>query len=161
VLERVNKAIDHLDTTITEIRTSIFELSDGGGRGGLRHGVLELAGELAPILGARPEVTFNGPVDSSVPQEVADHLLAVMREALTNASKYAHATHFIVSVSVLDDVTLVVEDDGVGIVFPLTPKAEDGRGLTNMRNRAQRVRGSFEIQAVDGGGTRVLWSAPV
>jgi signal transduction histidine kinase len=161
VLERVNKAVDDLDTTITEIRTSIFELENGSGHLGLRHGVLELAGELASILGARPEVTFNGPVDSSVPQYVADHLLAVMREALTNASKYARATHFAVSVSVLDDVTLVVEDNGVGLTPLSIELSGDGRGLANMRSRAQKLLGSFEIQTTPGGGTRVLWSAPI
>ena len=53
VLEKVNKAIDDLDTTITEIRTAIFEL-DSGTRRGLRHGVLEVAAELSPLLGSRP-----------------------------------------------------------------------------------------------------------
>ena len=67
VLERVNKAVDDLDTTITEIRTAIFELGDGMGLLGLRHSVLELAEELAPNLGARPVVTFSGPIDAGIP----------------------------------------------------------------------------------------------
>jgi signal transduction histidine kinase len=159
VLERVDKAIDDLDTTITEIRTSIFELEDGSGNKGLRHGVLELAGELAPMLGARPGVVFNGPVDSGVPQHIADHLLAVLREALTNASKHAQATRFSVTVSVADDVNLEVVDNGVGVVLPLA--SSGGLGLTNLHNRAEKLGGRFEIQPVAEGGTRVLWSAPV
>jgi signal transduction histidine kinase len=159
VLARVDKAIDDLDATINEIRTSIFELEAGADNRGLRHGVLELAGELAPMLGSRPEVTFLGPVDIGVPQHVADHLLAVLREALTNASKHAGATHFAVSVSVVDDVTLEVIDDGVGIELPLVRPG--GLGLTNLRNRAEKVGGDFTVQPIPQGGTRLVWSAPI
>jgi signal transduction histidine kinase len=155
----VDKAIDDLDATINEIRTSIFELEAGADNRGLRHGVLELAGELAPMLGSRPEVTFLGPVDIGVPQHVADHLLAVLREALTNASKHAGATHFAVSVSVVDDVTLEVIDDGVGIELPLVRPG--GLGLTNLRNRAEKVGGDFTVQPIPQGGTRLVWSAPI
>ena len=107
---------------------SIFELEDGSGHRGLRRGVLELAGELTAMLGSRPEVTFSGPVDSGVPQHIADHLLAVLREALTNAAKHARATHFTVNVSVGAHVTLEVADDGVGI----ESANGDGLGLTNL-----------------------------
>jgi signal transduction histidine kinase len=157
VLERVNKAVDDLDATITEIRTAIFEL-DSDTRRGLRHGVLELAGELAPILGSRPEVTFFGPVDSGVPQEVADHLLAVLREALTNAGKHAQASHFSVILTVADEVTLEVVDNGVGI--PAGSGRNTGLGLVNLRSRAETLAGTLEIQGAEGGGTRVVWRVP-
>ena len=47
IVERVNKAVDDLDTTVTEIRTAIFELGTTALPGGLRHSVLELTAELA------------------------------------------------------------------------------------------------------------------
>jgi signal transduction histidine kinase len=159
VLERVNKAVDDLDTTITEIRTAIFELEDGRARHGLRHGVLELVGELASTLGSRPEVSFFGPVDSVVPQQVADHLLAVLRESLTNAGKHAQASNYSVIVTAADEVTLEVIDDGRGIQRPLAEGA--GLGLVNLRNRAQKLGGTFEVQESQGGGTRVVWRVPV
>jgi signal transduction histidine kinase len=99
-LERVNKAVDDLDTTITEIRTAIFELGDTAVEGGLRHSVLELTEEMSSSLRARPEVTFNGPIDNAISQRIADNLLAVLREALTNAGKHAKATRYIVTISV-------------------------------------------------------------
>ena len=159
VLEKVNKAIDDLDTTITEIRTAIFEL-DSGTRRGFRHGVLELAGELSSILGSRPDVTFLGPVDAGVPADVADHLLAVLREALTNAAKHARATNVSVVVSVADRVTLEVVDDGIGTGLP-TPGAVVGMGLANMRSRAERLGGTFEMANAPGGGTRIVWGVPI
>jgi signal transduction histidine kinase len=157
VMVKVNKAVDDLDATINEIRTAIFELEDGGGHRGLRHGVLELAGELTSMLGSRPDVTFFGPVDAGVPQPVADHLLAVLRESLTNAAKHAEASHFAVIVSLADDVTLEVIDDGKGIDLPVA----QGLGLKNLRSRAEKLGGSFEITRAEGGGTQVVWRAPV
>lgn len=159
VLERVNKAVDDLDSTITEIRTAIFELEDGRGRLGLRHGVLELVGELASMLGSRPEVSFFGPIDTGVPQHVADHLLAVLRESLTNAGKHAQASNFSVIVTAGDEVTLEVIDDGRGIHRALTET--EGMGLVNLRNRAEKLGGTFHIQEAPGGGTRVIWRVPI
>jgi len=157
ILERVNKAVDDLDATITEIRTAIFELDSGTLRG-VRHGVREIVTELAPVLGSRPEVTFLGPVDSGVSQRVADHLLAVLREALTNAGKHAQASTFSVIVSVADDVTVEVIDDGVG--FPSLVAQGAGLGLANLRKRAEKLGGTFETESPQGGGTRVIWRVP-
>jgi signal transduction histidine kinase len=159
VVERVNKAVDDLDATVTEIRTAIFELGEKAIPGGLRHGVLELTEEMASTLGAHPEVIFNGPVDNAVPQHVADHLLAVLREALTNAGKHAQATSYIVTITVTDEVSLEVHDNGTGIESPLSDGA--GLGLVNLRGRAERLNGSFEIQTDPDGGTRLLWCVPV
>jgi signal transduction histidine kinase len=160
VRERVNRAIDDVDATINEIRTTIFELGDSSIGGGLRQGVLALASELAPSLGARPEVSFVGAVDNAVTQQVADHLLAVVRESLTNAAKHAQATRFIVTLSVADDLVLEVTDDGVGIDLAVT-EGSQGLGLVNLRNRAEKLRGTLEIQAADGGGTKVTWRVPL
>ena len=118
LLSRVTKAVDALDVTIDEIRTAIFELEDGMRERGLRRSVLELANELAPQLGSRPEVTFTGPVDSGVSQQAADHLLAVLREALTNAGKHAQASQFRVAVRVDDEIRLEVADNGKGMALP-------------------------------------------
>ena len=88
VVERVAKAVDELDDTITQIRSTIFELGDSALPGGLRQAVVHLSDELAPTLGSRPEVRFEGAVDNTVPQHVGDHALAVVREGLTNAGKH-------------------------------------------------------------------------
>jgi signal transduction histidine kinase len=159
VIARVDKAVDDLDATISEIRTSIYELGGSVLPGGLRHGVLELASELAPLLGARAEVVFVGPIDNVVPQRTADNLLAVLREALTNAGKHANASRFIVTLSVNDDVTLEVVDNGIGIQLPFAPDA--GLGIDNLRKRAERLQGDFEISEVPSGGTCVTWRVPV
>jgi signal transduction histidine kinase len=159
VVDRVRNAVEDLDATITEIRTTIFELGDSTIHGGLRHGVLGLTKELAPSLGSRPDVVFDGPIDNAIPQHIADHLLAVLRESLTNAGKHAQATKFVVTLSVGTHVILEVSDNGRGITLPLEGGA--GLGLSNLRDRAEELGGTFEIRSVPSGGTRVIWCVPV
>jgi signal transduction histidine kinase len=160
VRERVDRAIDDVDATITEIRTTIFELGDNVLPGGLRQSILTLTHELAPSLGARPEVSFSGPVDNTVPQHVADHLLAVVRESLTNAGKHAEASRFIVALSVGDELVLEVVDDGIGM-DPSKPEEDHGLGLTNLRRRAEKLQGTLDLQPADGGGTKLTWRVPL
>jgi signal transduction histidine kinase len=159
VVARVDRAVDDLDATITEIRTSIYELGGSVVVGGLRHSVVELAADLAPMIGVRPDVAFNGPIDNAVSQRIADNLLAVLREALTNTAKHASATRVAVTLSVSDHVTLEIVDDGVGVSLPRA--ANEGLGLANLRKRANRLHGIFEVSSLDSGGTRVSWSVPV
>jgi signal transduction histidine kinase len=120
--------------------------------------VLELTEEMASSLGVRPEVTFKGPVDNAISQRIADSLLAVLREALTNAGKHAKATNYVVTISVAEDVCLEVQDNGIGIEVSQAFGA--GLGLLNLRSRAERLGGSFEILTGED-GTRLLWRVPV
>ena len=158
VIERVSRAIDDLDLTITEIRSSIFELSEAALPGGLRQAVLQLADELGDTLGVRPEVRFEGALDNAVPQHVGDHVLAVVREGLTNAGKHAQASRDEVTLGVTDRVVLELLDDGVGIELPLTTP---GLGLVNLRDRAEKLGGTFEIHPRERGGTRLVWAVPL
>jgi signal transduction histidine kinase len=157
--ERIARVVDDLDSTINEIRDTIFELSNAAIPGGLRLAVIALANELAPTLGAQPTVSFSGQVDNMVSQRVADHALAVIREALTNASKHARASRFGVTLNVADDLTVEVTDNGIGIRQPLDDQG--GLGLGNLRSRAEKLGGYFEVQASDGTGTRLTWSVPL
>lgn len=158
VRKRIDKVVDDLDATISEIRTTIFELGDSAIPGGLRQAVVSLADELAPTLGVRPELTFEGAVDNAIPQRTADHLLAVLREMLSNVGKHAQATRVVVILLVADDITLEVVDNGVGVA----PAADGGGlGLMNLRRRAEKLGGTFEIQTVDVGGAKATWRVPI
>jgi signal transduction histidine kinase len=159
VVAKVNEAVDGLEATMGEIRSAVYELSGADIPGGLRQGVLELVADLSPMLGARPHVSFSGPIDNAVPQRIADNLLAVLREALTNAGKHAQATRYLVTLAVTDHVKLEVVDNGVGV--ELAAVGAGGMGLKNLRTRAEKLNGTFEVRAEAGGGTRVVWSVPI
>jgi signal transduction histidine kinase len=159
MVDRIERSIDELDRTIADIRSAIFELGESSGPGGLRRAVLQLTEELGEMLGSRPEVRFEGLVDNTVPQNIGDHVLAVVREGLTNAGKHAGARHFVVEVDVTDRVTVEVSDDGRGIELPLPDPS--GLGLVNLRERAKKLGGTFEIFPGTGSGTRLVWSVPL
>ena len=158
VRERIDKVVDDLDATITEIRTTIFELGDSALPGGLRQAVIGLADELAPTVGVRPELTFEGAIDNAIPEQTADHLLSVLREMLSNVGKHAQATRVLVVLTVGDDILLEVVDNGVG--FAPSPTGS-GLGLTNLRSRAEKLGGTFDVQLVEDGGTRAIWRVPI
>ena len=71
--------------------------------------------ELRPVLGLHPQVSFSGPVDYAVTGQLAEEVLAVLREALTNVGKHAQATKVVITVTAGDELRVVVADDGVGV----------------------------------------------
>ncbi len=106
-------------------------------------------------LGHRPTVRLDGPVDTTVSDEVGDHLLAVLREALSNVTRHAHATSTSILVRVDSNIVLRVIDDGVGM--STTRRAS---GLHNMRQRAEALGGTMTMTAVPTGGTSLDWQVP-
>ncbi|MGV9931001.1 sensor histidine kinase [Streptomyces olivaceoviridis] len=158
--ERVLRAVDDLDETIKIIRSTIFGLrtrAGAGSGGGLRARVVRTVGEAAPVLGLTPSVRMEGLVDTDVPPEIADHVMAVLSEALTNIARHARADRAqVVLTTDGREVCLTVSDDGVGI-------APDGRrsGLRNMAERAAKLGGRLELARPDGGGTTLSWRVPL
>ncbi len=157
VADRVAGAIDDLDLTVKHLRMAIFGLeASRSAAGGLRQRVLALATESSGALGFEPRVLFEGPVDTTAP-EVATELLAVLREALANVARHAHARHVDVEVVSDGDLLLVVTDDGRGLPRDLRPA---GRGLANMQTRAAALGGSLQVRPAPAGGTTIEWRVP-
>jgi two-component system sensor histidine kinase DevS len=130
---RISAAIDELDTVIRDIRTTIFALGHqhASSSSSLRGRILEVVSEAAGGLRHNPTVRLDGPVDTAVSDEVGDHLLAVLREALSNVARHAHATSTSIVVRVDGNVALRVTDNGTGMV-----DVTRASGLRNMRQRA-------------------------
>jgi signal transduction histidine kinase len=157
--DRLEGFTDDLDDTVREIRSTIFQLHSARTDGAsLRRSVIELCAESARTMGFEPAVQLSGPVDTATDDDVADHLLAALREALSNVARHARASSTTVSVSVGDGrVTLRVVDDGVG---PST-EPSGGRGLENLRSRAEELGGRCRVAAGEGGGTVLVWDVPL
>jgi len=95
-------------------------------------------------------------VRTLVNAQVAPDLLAVLGEALSNASRHAHASSVEVLVSASDDVVVRVTDDGKGFEEEVSES-----GLSNMRERAVKHGGTLSIRSATGRGTTVTWSVPI
>ncbi|GLW07009.1 histidine kinase [Microtetraspora sp. NBRC 13810] len=156
---RLQGAIDELDGTIRQIRSTIFALQTPGDAEAptLRARIVDLLEGARGHLGFMPGLTLEGQLDNQVPERVAEHLLAVLREALSNVVRHARAAHVDVVARVGDGtLTLVVEDDGIGA-------SGEGRrsGLRNLEERAASLGGTFGLSAREGGGSRLCWRVPL
>ncbi|XIE81869.1 GAF domain-containing protein [Streptomyces sp. SBR177] len=168
VRDGVGKAVDELDVTIQEIRTAIFALQQGPAEApsGLRTRVLREINMAAVPLGFKPAHRFLGAIDATVGDLTGKNLIAALREALSNAFRHAGAGRIEVVVdatATLPDgapgVRLSVADDGVGI-----PEGGRRSGLRNLARRAESLGGASWCEpgiGEDGGGTTVVWEAPL
>lgn len=157
--QKLHERVTDLDRTIRQIRTSIFELRGplGAGPDGFRSRAIEIAKDVTPVLGFSPAVVFSGAVDLALEGSLADDVAACLREALTNVAKHARASTASVDITVAaGEVTVLVSDDGIGA-------GGSGRlsGLANLRARAERRRGTFELTARPAGGSQLIWKAPI
>lgn len=161
VRERLARSIDDLDRTMRSIRSTIFalEAADREEAGGLRSAVVGLVRRSENALGFSPRLTFDGLVDTLVSEGIGDHLVAALRESLSNVARHAHARRVEVEVVVGDEsVLLRVSDDGVGI--PDDPR-DGGSGLRNLAERAAALGGAFTASRRETGGTVATWQVPL
>ena len=172
--EPVTHAIDELDVTVREIRQTIFDLQDPQVlRFSIRDRIVAEVDQSVAILGARPRLHFLGMFASdsaagssdSVERDqisdlLGDHIIAALREALTNIARHAQAQ--VVDVTVewsSSSMMLEVLDDGVGI-----SSTDSGRrsGLANLHARAEELGGSCTIGPRESAsGTCLRWVVPL
>jgi signal transduction histidine kinase len=157
--QALERTVDELDRTVTEIRRSIFSLrSPLAGRDGLRAKLLAVCGAATAPLGFESRVQLDGPLDTVVPDVVAEHLVAVLREALANAARHARATALDVQARTDGSAVLLeVADNGVG----LDPAVRRRNGLTMMHRRAEELGGTMRIGPGPGRGTVLSWEVPL
>jgi two-component system sensor histidine kinase DevS len=156
VRERIETIVEDLDQTIRDVRTAVFSLqSSRPAERGLRGVFLDVTGEAHEVLGFEPRVQFDGPVET-IDEPIAEQLIPVLREGLSNVAKHAEATDVRVSIAVGDTIELSIADNGVG----MPDSVFGGHGLSNMRSRAEAMGGNCTHLHRDGGGTVVVWSVP-
>lgn len=156
VAQRLTSAVDDLDQTIKDIRRTIFDLSAPPGAADLHSDVENIVGDAQRLLGFRPSLSVLGPVNSDVPSIVAENLLLVLHEALSNIVRHAGATQVDVELDCRGgQVLLVVTDDGIGL-----GGGGLGSGLRNMRHRAAQLGGSCVFEPAGERGVQVRWLVP-
>jgi signal transduction histidine kinase len=155
VQSRIEDAVDDIDAAIKEIRQAIYQLHRPLRPAETSERLQTLSGSFDEALGFTPKLEVDGPVDDLAPVVTAD-LLAVVREGLANAAKYAAATRVDVRIRVDDaSVCVTVSDDGRGV----DPDQARG-GLVNLSERAAARGGTFEIRSEAPHGTLLQWTIP-
>jgi signal transduction histidine kinase len=152
--DRVSSAVDALDETIREIRSTIFSLQSHSDakRHGLRAKILDVVEEMTVPLGFAPSLRLVGPLDEEVTLDAGEHLLGALREALSNAARHAAASKVEVSVECGSDLVLRVRDNGKGLAG-----SNRRSGLANLAERASGLGGVLRIGPGANGGTELEW----
>ncbi|MDQ0665340.1 two-component system sensor histidine kinase DevS [Arthrobacter ulcerisalmonis] len=155
---RIAGITTELDDCIHQLRDTIYALQARQQDRELLSGrVLRAVQEAANAAGFLPRVQLSGPVDDVVNDDVAEQLLPVLSESVSNAVRHSGSEDIYVHLSVQDgDVVLTVRDNGCGFTNP-----DRISGLNNMKTRASRLGGSCVIDSAPGKGTSVTWAAPL
>jgi signal transduction histidine kinase len=156
---RARAELEHLQqltsAAMQEMRSLIFEL---------RPAELETEGLAAALRKHvdvlrrlhKQEIDVDVTADRSLPTEVEKGLLRIAQEALGNALRHGGATHVELSLDVRDSrARLRVADDGCGFDPEEAATRSRRLGLTSMRERAEALGGSLEIDSRPGDGTTI------
>ena len=160
VVADIDSSLDSLDRVVRQIRATIRALRDPIEPVGLVDRLHGEANRAHPALGFQPELQVEAGtgVDEYVPADLADDVVAVVREGLSNAARHAHASSIQVHVTLTPkEVAVEVRDDGAGLPVGLTRRS----GLDNLGERARRHGGSCSAEPGAGGGTTLRWQVPL
>jgi signal transduction histidine kinase len=155
-LDELRAHLAHTAQGLAEAVTELQEISRG------IHPAILSSGGIGPALqtlarrSAVPvELTVNANQRLAEPVEVAAYY--IVSEALTNATKHAHASVVHVTLNVQDaTLRLSVRDDGDGGADP-----GQGSGLTGLRDRVEALNGTIQISSPTGDGTSLTVEIPI
>ncbi|MEP7314787.1 MAG: sensor histidine kinase [Pseudomonadota bacterium] len=145
---------------LMEARRSVLALRPDEPRtGGLALALRQLAerSTVADRIASR----FEGDVATGLPPEHEHALLRIAQEAVINAVQHAQPSNIEIRLESADnDLVLWIRDDGNGMEQLPELYAQQGFGLTNMRERAEAIGGRWQIESAPGTGTRVIVRVP-
>ncbi len=159
VRDQLDQAIDKLDDTISALRRYIFDLRPPvWARPSLSNELARLLEDLAAPHDIAVGLDFDCPPDVPEPP-VSDDLIAVVKEAVSNALRHGRPTTVDVRVVCEGELVRVsISDDGIGFD---TDQDSDGFGLANMTERIDGMHGSLFIDSAPGKGTVVHAALPL
>jgi PAS domain S-box-containing protein len=156
---RLGDAMTEIDRIIVDVRNYIYQLRPTL----LDHATLldalrRLTADVEQRYGVVSVVDCD-PSTAALLQPIATDVLFMLREALGNVARHAHALSCRVRVRAGDEwVHIVVEDDGVGF----DPAAvRHGQGLRNLADRVDALHGSLNVASAVRAGTTVEIALPV
>jgi len=167
---RLAQAMSSLNQITQDIRRYIFELRTANGSAGLEDEIEALVKDFRVNTLVEIELQIEGRPAHELSPDRRQQVVQIVREALSNVARHAHARRVDVSLRWHSDgFGLEVSDNGVGFAVREAMPAGDsvapavrptGRGLWNMRERAELLRGRLEISSAPGQGTRVRLDVP-
>jgi signal transduction histidine kinase len=144
---------------LAEMRALIFELRPESLE---TEGLVAALEKQAAALGARHEIGVQTVLcdEPQTSPETKEALYRIAQEALHNTVKHARASNAEIRMECYPDkITLEISDDGVG--FDTSGDFPGHLGLRSMRERAERLGGTLEVESAPAEGTRIRALMPV
>ncbi|MEK7311699.1 MAG: ATP-binding protein, partial [Chloroflexota bacterium] len=157
VAARLEKAVAVLNDAIRDLRRNLGELRSAPSGEPLATALRRLAED--PSFRSLVEVSLELDLadSASLSPMRADHVLAIVGEALSNVIRHARAQRVHILARRADErLTLTIQDNGVGFAC----EDHGGYGLRNMRDRARLLGGQLDVTSASGKGTTLTLDIP-
>jgi PAS domain S-box-containing protein len=145
-----------------DIAFRVWELRPAALEGlGLAAALAEYAGNWSKRFGIRAELHVTRPASDRLTYETETTLYRFAQEALNNIVKHSRATRVdIVLEHSRDQVSLIIEDNGIGFDPARLEMPGEGLGLVGIRERAALAGAEFQIESTPGNGTTLILRVP-
>lgn len=166
------KAVEHIDELVnttsvlyTDLREAIFNLRNTEtDQGNFLTQLQEYLTEYEQYYGLEVRLSVDDHTTTEFTPEVANQLIRIIQEALSNVRRHACAQHvWIKFQQVGGEISICIEDDGSGF-DPLEisgqVKSNQSFGLQIMRERIQYIEGKLDIISCPGKGTKICIQVP-
>lgn len=160
----LTEALDGVDDSVRQIRAIVRALRSDDEAAPILERLQRETSLARTGLGFAPSLVVTGSdpaididdLAALVDGDLADDIVAVVREGLANAARHARASSVHVRLALSPSrVEIEVEDDGVGI----DPERTRESGLANLGSRARRHGGCFAFGPGSAGGSLLHWDA--
>jgi signal transduction histidine kinase len=158
----MNRIRDIAREGLTEARRSVLALrpDEEPRPGGLELALRQLA-ERSTVTGRIATSFHGGGANTGLPPEHEHALLRIAQEAVINAVRHAQPSSIEIHLnSDGDEVHMCVRDNGAGMQQLPELYAQQGFGLSNMRERAEDLGGQWQLESEPGAGTRISVRMP-
>lgn len=154
VIKALKLAIVDLDETVGQIRSTVHSLK--GPASSLRQKILTEIESARVHWGLVIDFNISGPIDSVIPKEFNDDILAVTSELLNNCGKHARTRRARYELHVTGNSLEV----SVTNKFAVENQFKFGSGLNNLSERAAKYGGDLLVQNLDS-GLKVSWKIAI
>ena len=162
----IGQQVTKLKTLADEILESLHRLAMNLRPASLDHlGLVEALTSLVQSTGERSGLvtrfkTLGAHQRNRLTEDIESSLYRIVQESLTNIVRHAKADCADVILEWQEDqVTIIVEDDGIGMDSSLS-QAAGQLGLVGMRERAEMLGGKFLIDSSPNAGTTLVVEIP-
>jgi GAF domain-containing protein len=152
--DRINGYIEILDTTISRIRTAVYDIDIGSERTpGLQDRILAAVDDHTPALGFPVTTTFHGQLGRVMPGALADDVVTAVHEALTTVASHANTTRAELRVDIDGDlITIENIHNGTGCAPPTCAEAP---------TTSRRQAGNLKHATTSDGDIHLTWTARI